>query len=618
MRRFINSFGKFVSHVVAVSLLLPFVTLFALTRVEAQFALLPSWGVVEFVVKAPQGGKDFGQTAAQKVTNELTKTTKYDVIPVETVNRTAEGLGLQMPVTGLTSLVRLGQELHLNSIVTGEIANYRVVTSGSTKHADVIMRVIVTDVASGLAVNGAALVAHSTDRTGDVSDKTLVDEAIASGAYTAINEIQNKSLPTGTILNTLEKNALINQGSRSGFQNGQKVIVVRGREQVAAGTIYDVEPDQAYVQISRLIKGIQPGDRVRVIFSVPEIDQKWPKDNGSDSPVFKASKDRKPSTGFVQLLLLAGLFSILLGNGRASNDNIFTSVTAEAGLFVGSAPAPDPASGLPGVRVSWGTDLFIRGNSQKIQYQLFRIQGSQQLVNVIPGSISNGIDSVNPIDIQNYQSFNGVRGGSLCTVSTLGTGAAPTTEPTGVVLGQPYQYAVELVYHLNILDLPNPAGGGGPDCYFLSQQAFSSGFATPLGRPQLVFPNDQTTITGPLSFSFNSAQTSASPISVDYVIELSTTPTFAPGQTVAVDKFTKNTSGTIQTPNQINLTDTHSTVLPGYITSPNTTTIYWRVGARNTIDNPGPIPDAIGQRYVFSAYRTLTKPIPPPTPGVKR
>ena len=46
----------------------------------------------------------------------------------------------------------------------------------------------------------------------------------------------------------------------------------------------------------------------------------------------------------------------------------------------------------------------------------------------------------------------------------------------------------------------------------------------------------------------------------------------------------------------------------------NATTIWWRIGARNIDDVPGPIPDATGQRYIFSVPRSFTRPNNPPPP----
>jgi hypothetical protein len=60
--------------------------------------------------------------------------------------------------------------------------------------------------------------------------------------------------------------------------------------------------------------------------------------------------------------------------------------------------------------------------------------------------------------------------------------------------------------------------------------------------------------------------------------------------------------------------DTESTVLPSAIRS--SLLVYWRVGARSTLDSPGPVMDASGERYIFSVPRQFKRlSAPPPGPA---
>jgi len=310
VRRFIKSLpGKALGQLVIMAYLLPTLTLMMLGKAQAQLTTQPTWAVLPFVVDAKAAGMaNLGTVASDAVASELSKTNLYDVVPQEQIKRAAESLGLQLPITDQTSLLRLAQEVRASTVVTGEVVEYRILPNGGGKQAVVGMNVNVIDVASGLPVNGAGVGARSTVRLNDASNDTVVTEAIGMAASDAVSRIRSQTLPTGTVLNTTEKTALINQGTRSGFKRGQRVVVVRGREQVATGTITDVEADQAYLESNRIIKGIQPGDKVRVIFDFKgvtgvtgagRVDQARP------------SEHRSPS-GFLQVLLLVGIGALLV------------------------------------------------------------------------------------------------------------------------------------------------------------------------------------------------------------------------------------------------------------------------------------------------------------------
>ena len=172
MRRFINSLtGKVTSAVAIFSLVLPTLALVLISqRAQAQIVSLPTWAVVQFDVKQGTAAPSIGQSAAEAMVNELSKSQKYDVLSSETVTRTIGNLGFVQPMTRKNELIRVGQELRANTIVSGEVVNSRIVNVSGGKRADVMMRVIVWDVASGEQVNGAAVLQSSGVRTGEVSD----------------------------------------------------------------------------------------------------------------------------------------------------------------------------------------------------------------------------------------------------------------------------------------------------------------------------------------------------------------------------------------------------------------------------------------------------------------
>lgn len=658
MRRFIVSLlGKAIGQLVILTLVLPSITLALYKRADAQVAVLPLWAVTEFKnLKSP--GTGFGKTASTAVSSELGKIGTMDVIPDESLKRSAENLGISMPPDGVINLMRLGQEVKASTIISGEIVNYQVRAVGGGKQASVALRVVVYDVASSLPVNGAAQQGVSTVRAGSVSDETLIDDAIAQAASEAIRSIHSRALPFGTILNTQANKALVNKGARAGFQPGQDVVIIRGSDQVATGHVSDVEPDSSYVVSTQLIKGIQPGDKVRVIFKIPELVLE---PNGTTRTVLP--KNRSFPSGLVSVLLVVGLIAALVGGGNGGSQDTVTDVTAQATI--------SPTNG-PAVLIGWSPNGFAGGNSQRAAWQIFR---SDQVVPPIsPVGVQGGLyndwtdtETPRPASSISYAYFNGTIGGQVCNYASP-TDTTNSAIIPGITAGTPYSYQVQEVYELLSIDLPGGGvssstgtgtgttgtgtgttgtgtgttgtgtgttgtgtgttgtgtgttgtgtgttgtgtGTGNTVCYFLSTLVSSTGYATPLNLPTLVAPTNKSTLSGTTAtnFTLNSVQVN-SPISVQYVLEFSTTPNFAKGTYVQAASFISNAGGVVGPTTGIN----PSTFFPNATAN---TTIYWRYGARNAYDIPGPAPDHFThERYVFSNYWTFTftgSPPPPP------
>ena len=252
MRRFITSlFGKTIGNLVIAAMVLPSLAIALSSKAEAQVTVAPSWAVVEFEnLKSP--GTNFGKVAADAVANELMKTNQYEVQSAETIDRAAKAIGITLPAAGgTTNLFRLADELRVSTIVTGQIAAYSVSNTGAGKQARVTIRTVVYDVPSQTAINGAVVTADSTQRGGTVDDATLIADAIQQASRNTVRDIQSKSLPFGTVLNTTTSAAFINKGARAGFKDGQEVIILRGKQQVGIGRVYDTEPDGATVRVER-------------------------------------------------------------------------------------------------------------------------------------------------------------------------------------------------------------------------------------------------------------------------------------------------------------------------------------------------------------------------------
>lgn len=612
---------------------------------SAQIETQPSWAVVEFTNKGP-ATMPVGKMASDAVIAELQRQAKVDVTPPDTVARQAADLGFQPPITKNSEVQRLGQALQAVTVVTGEVVNWRIVTKPEGKQAQVLIRLMVWDVAAGLTINGSAVGANSDFRTGDVSDEELVKAAVSQGAFDALANVNARTMPSATVLNTLQNRALINKGARAGFLKDQRVVVTRGKSLVAEGIVRDVDPDSSFIETTRSFRGIQPGDKIRTIFDVPELKDGWGKDGSAQ---VRKTKSGGSNSGLVSLVIVLLILGFLLANGHGSNQDGVGAVNAEAIML---------ASDVPAVRISWTRDSFFRGTTLgPTAFQVWRDGDTSEPVTIGAANVSfayNDRDAA--YGGPNWYDFQGIVGGNTClntddqsTARTAGFGAA--------IPGTPYNYSVSVVYRVSCFDLPDTSqctsggstsgstsgntggtgstggtgttgttgttgstgstgstgttgttGGNSEYCYFESARVAASGQATPLVRSTLRSPDDNAIVAGPITFGFTSVRGNVSSIPIEYVVQFSDRQDFPANRTFTTDPFVELvlpggqpvSSPTIDT----------STVFP------TASVLYWRVGARNPEDVPGPVADASGQRYIKSAIRHFRRPSTPhPTKG---
>lgn len=581
MRRINNSLTSKVTKYLTVAFFVPYLSLVIATKAVAQVESQPVWAVLEFVNNKGTGPATLGKMAADAVRNELAKTGKYEILSEEQVTRTQDALNLQPPVTQTTSLVRLGTELRANSVVTGEVVNQRIVKVGNGKKAEVILKVRVLDVVSGLLVNGAALAASSTIRSNDSDDESVLADALAEGAMVAVTDIGRHTLPQATVLNTQEgKIALINRGTRSGFDVGQELIISRGRTQVATGKVTETDQDSSYIQVTHFILGIQPGDKVRAIFKVPDIKDKF-NSNGSVQVI----KPKKTSnSGLFTIAAVLGLIFVAVSGGRGSSQDLVGDFIAEATNETGTGPA---------VYLSWRPDLFTKGNSNRVQWQIWRNDWVGTPVLVTSGGQTHIVDDTTARTFT-YGDIP-LAGGTECTYEEMPDADAEAV--TGVVSGVPYQYQVSLIYKILGMDLPisDPPEGY---CFFSSVKTSAKGSATPFGAIELTSPTNGAEMTGPITFTFSAMRNAAYTMTCEYIIQISTSPLFNTN-VQTLDTFTRTEANpTTLTSGPYDLTG----IYPTY------SELYWRVGVRNIADVPGPKKDAGTKlRYVFFGYNRLVR-----------
>jgi hypothetical protein len=124
-----------------------------------------------------------------------------------------------------------------------------------------------------------------------------------------------------------------------------------------------------------------------------------------------------------------------------------------------------------------------------------------------------------------------------------------------------------------------------------------------------VSPSDSQQLTGSQNFSSTSVINTTFPgVLLEYVLQFSDTSLFT-GTTYEVKTQQSSATGTIT----FTGIDVTASSIPAAIRK--STRIYWRIGARNAADNPGPVKNG-KSRYVFSGARNFQPPVgPPPPPG---
>jgi hypothetical protein len=581
---------------VAILALLSNFLLFGVTlkSAEAQFrTAAKQWAVLDFANHSALGGPALGAAAADAVSALILGSNRFDVLPRETVDRIYSQLELTPPITRQLDILRVGQGLGVETVITGEITDARINTSANGKSADVAMVIRGIDVASGLAVMGAAVHGQSTERPGNVADDVLLGEAVNYAAQLAVDKLLTQQVDVATVLTTpTPKTVQLNKGSRQGIKKGMNMVVLRGREEVARIRISDVETDSSVAIVDSATKGVAPGDKARAIVLDPGSVEL----TGNGGARVRTPKTRSTSSSSLLTILVVGALAATIATGSDGGSGA-SNVVSEAAIL--------PDNQTPGVKISWSLSMF-NGGRGRLEWQVWRSDYNPTAIRVVDGFQNVAYDSPgsfadlwrDPTDIQ------------IQPVTCDEPEAPEAIDPPapGVVLGNSYLYSVMLIYTLFPQDLPGGGGGAGGEtlCVFKTNFRHAEGQATPIDRITLTSPPNNTVNVGDIvQFSWN-----AVPGANQYAVEVSTDPSFQSASTIVVVARVESIS-----PGGVS---TEPIDLSGVF--PNAQRLYWRVGGRNAADRPGPVRDAKGERYVFSLpfqFDRAKNPPPPPL-SIKR
>ncbi|MEP0767132.1 MAG: hypothetical protein HRF45_11395 [Fimbriimonadia bacterium] len=585
MRRFIKTpLARTISRVLAVSMLLTCYQGFSTGRAQAQVEL-PSWAVVEFVNRSDYGGAATAAMATDSVRIELSKSQRYDVLPKNTVDQTLKDLGMAPPLDRLKYL-KIGQELQCEAIVSGTVD--QVLITKNPLKARVVMSVYVYDSASGRAIRGASgVIGESTGRVGMTGgEDALVQEAIQLAALEAVTTISSLKIPDATILFANPQKVLMNKGAREGIRPGMEMLVLRYGDYVATIKVIEVSADDAEAAVIESTKGVRPGDKARAIFPVEELKIVGTK------VIRGAPKQKNLGNIFVTALVVGLVLALITGPGGGGSNTATNDLTTEA-VF-------DPARGS-GVKVSWNPNIFAIANYTRVEWHIWRSDVANAPIGVVLGTENFFIDDTTPLAF-NWRQVELIGPGTDCIEDP---GTEEGTE-VALVPGRTYNYSLSLVYRVKSIDLPGGGGDDQADCFFESDPVNARGTATVLEQVGLEQPvnGSESVNLKTVRFSWR-AVTGAN----HYVVQVSRDLTFPRGTAVRNVFF-------LPTTQQSGILSSDTLDIRGLF--PGAKRLYWRVGARNLNDVPGPVPDKNGNRYVFSEpweFTPVDEPPPPPSPG---
>lgn len=590
--------------------------------------------VVDFRNLSKVPNEMFATMATDAVVVELLRSGKFGVTTADALQAKMEELGYKnradrTPKVAMTPpmMVRLGEEVGADNVVTGEISDIKI--DMDRKRAEVRMAVRMLHVASGEWENGAAATGVSNPRIGYSADKEtdLIIEAINNAAREAVENMCRYIIPEATIIGTYGTNeVLLNKGTQEGIYVGMEMIVLRRGEtgeddlvgRIRVTRVSDSDSRGVVVQSTR---GMKFEDRVRAVFTLPS-------DTSVTTEAARADKTKRIEKGgklLLGLALLVGVATIFKGgNGRED--------VPDAMVMAGASPDITATYDDGGILVVWNTPKHLH-HALIEEYHLWRDNASQvgkiggdgnvgpvkataqtstPYLNTPVGSFDHGLvdDTLSIEFTYNYST----------TENELGE--HEVTMP-GITRGKTHTYWLSCLYRRT----------NGEDATYWETDPILAGRATYVSRPVCERPGSavpsQIVDLSNVTFEWRGSQGADT-----YVIEVSSDSWFSRDKTW-VDVVYRPTAqdGTLYTQTYTNVLRNNSVspaiTVPELRDVPPGGTVYWRVGARNRIDSPGPFPAgglhalASGPkntRYIYSTpdevfcFMTLDSE-PPPPPG---
>jgi hypothetical protein len=285
-------------------------------------------------------GKMVGRRAADAVAMSLTTVAGdyFTILSRADLEKEVEAEGLSYPLDKV-DMVRLGRALGLDGIITGTVIQVGISRGNGATQAAAMVACQMLDISTEEPITGAVATGKSSpkyDYTGDID--ILVDEALNKAAYQIAQQFVSfavRGVPEFTILTTMGDEVLLNAGSRQGIKVGMEMVVLRHGEKVGRIKVKEVTLTDATATILEAPRGIQGGDKVRVVYELPPIG-KAPLEQEIKTKAKTSLQKTLPA-----LLLAFGIYKLM-----------------EKGSSATAGPRPstcyaDESGGMPIVHLSW-------------------------------------------------------------------------------------------------------------------------------------------------------------------------------------------------------------------------------------------------------------------------
>ncbi|MBP6965265.1 MAG: hypothetical protein KBC96_12755 [Armatimonadetes bacterium] len=558
--------------------------LFFSTPLRAQVGITQV-AVVDFRNSSKMPGQMFGRMATDAVVLELIRSGKFGVVPSDSLSAMMNQLGYDANMSQ-SAMIRLGQEVEASAVLSGDVLSINF--DKDKKKAEARIAVKLLDVASGEMLNGAVATGISQPRTGYTADEDrMLVEAIKDAARTAVETMVAYTIPEATVLNSVgTSEVLLNKGSREGLQPGMEMIVIRrmdgGEEVVGRVRVNKVSDSDAMATILKAPRGVKPEDRVRAVYKMPDI-------SDTSRTVAPRSSSRPSITSGNKLLM--GL-ALIIGIG-ALFGNLGDKPESVSGVAAAGA-TPDITSAFDdgGVFIGWNEPRGVR-TSDIIEYHVWRDNHGNYFASggeatlagpvLVPDSVTatpynGGIGrfdhhSIDDTAVRLDYTWNYV---GIDGELAQGTQA----NMPGITVGKTHKYWLSCVYRIT-----SPTDGS---VGYKESTPTYLGTATYVLPPVCVSPDATTGL--PLSSITFEWELSAG--ANRYRVEVSTSDDFIRDQTVCFDVNRSTDRLTVDLRSHPELAG----VFDGQ-------ELFWRVGAKNSNDRPGPMPSGNGA----SAAATGTK-----------